>query len=105
QAEDGIRDLTVTGVQTCARPIYQLDHLTSETDPLLRSRFGVGPDTAAALLLAAGDNPARLRSEASFSMLCGSSPVQASSGQTKQIGRASCRERRQNSQGAAASKK
>jgi transposase len=61
----------------------QLDHLTSETDPLLRSRFGVGPDTAAALLLAAGDNPARLRSEASFSMLCGSSPVPASSGLTK----------------------
>src|SRR5688572_30476578 len=24
QAEDGIRDLTVTGVQTCALPIYQL---------------------------------------------------------------------------------
>src|SRR2546430_6407039 len=30
QAEDGIRDLTVTGVQTCALPIYQtcvLGHL------------------------------------------------------------------------------
>src|SRR5206468_7971302 len=25
QAEDGIRDLIVTGVQTCALPIYQLD--------------------------------------------------------------------------------
>src|SRR2546427_4286825 len=25
QAEDGIRDLTVTGVQTCALPIYNLD--------------------------------------------------------------------------------
>lgn len=61
----------------------QLDQLTSTTDPLLRSRFGVGPDTAAALLLAAGDNPERLRSEASFSMLCGSSPLPASSGQTK----------------------
>src|SRR5487761_679341 len=61
----------------------QLDQLTSATDPLLRSRFGVGPDTAAALLLAAGDNPARLRSDASFSMLCGSSPLPASSGQTK----------------------
>ena len=40
-------------------------------------------DTAAALLLAAGDNPARLRSDASFSILCGSSPLPASSGQTK----------------------
>ena len=61
----------------------QIDQLTAATDPLLRSRFGVGPDTAAALLLAAGDNPARRRSDASFSMLCGSSPVPASSGQTK----------------------
>src|SRR5688572_32415448 len=26
QAEDGIRDLTVTGVQTCALPIYRIDH-------------------------------------------------------------------------------
>ncbi|HEY8802463.1 MAG TPA: IS110 family transposase [Candidatus Dormibacteraeota bacterium] len=60
----------------------QLDRLTSETDPLLRSRFGVGPDSAAALLLAAGDNPARLRSDSSFSMLCGASPLLASSGQT-----------------------
>src|SRR2546430_8523232 len=25
QAEDGIRDLTVTGVQTCALPIYRLN--------------------------------------------------------------------------------
>src|SRR2546430_11166937 len=25
QAEDGIRDLTVTGVQTCALPIYDLE--------------------------------------------------------------------------------
>jgi transposase len=34
------------------------------------------------LLLAAGDNPDRLRSEAAFSMLCGSSPIEASSGKT-----------------------
>src|SRR5688572_31357527 len=26
QAEDGIRDLTVTGVQTCALPIYSARH-------------------------------------------------------------------------------
>jgi transposase len=37
---------------------------------------------ASALLIAAGDNPRRLRSEAAFSMLCGSSPIQASSGKT-----------------------
>jgi transposase len=61
----------------------QLDQLTSRTAPLLRSSFGVGSDSAAALLIAAGDNPARLRSDSSFSMLCGSSPLPASSGQTK----------------------
>jgi len=36
--------------------------------------LGIGQDTAGALLVAAGDNPQRLRSEACFSMLCGSSP-------------------------------
>jgi transposase len=40
----------------------------------------VGPDNAAALLITAGDNPDRLRSEASFAALCGVSPQQASSG-------------------------
>jgi transposase len=44
--------------------------------------FGVGQDSAGALLVAAGDNPGRLRSDACFSMLCGSSPIQASSGKT-----------------------
>jgi transposase len=44
--------------------------------------FGVGADSAGALLVAAGDNPDRLHSEAAFSMLCGSSPIPASSGKT-----------------------
>ena len=35
-----------------------------------------------ALLVAAGDNPERLRSEASFAALCGTSPIEASSGRT-----------------------
>jgi transposase len=44
--------------------------------------FGVGPDTAAALLVCAGDNPERLRSEASFAHLCGVAPIPASSGKS-----------------------
>ncbi len=36
--------------------------------PLL-DRVGIGPDSASALLLAAGDNPGRLRSEAAFAAL------------------------------------
>jgi transposase len=51
--------------------------------PQLLRRYGVGPDTAAALLLAAGDNPERLNSEASFAALCGVSPIEASSGKTQ----------------------
>jgi transposase len=50
--------------------------------PELLQRYGVGPDTAAALLLAAGDNPHRLTSEASFAALCGVSPIEMSSGKT-----------------------
>ena len=57
-----------------------LEPLTAAAAPRLIAMFGVGPDSAGALLVAAGDNPDRLRSEAAFSMLCGSSPVEASSG-------------------------
>ncbi|MGW3353730.1 IS110 family transposase [Nonomuraea rubra] len=51
--------------------------------PQLLERVGIGPDCAAALLIAAGDNPERLRTEASFAALCGVSPVEASSGKTQ----------------------
>ncbi|MFF4028129.1 IS110 family transposase [Nocardia elegans] len=50
--------------------------------PALLDCYGVGPDTAATLLIAAGDNPNRLRNEASFAALCGVSPIEASSGKT-----------------------
>ena len=60
----------------------ELDRLTATAAPRLLALFGVGPDVASALLIAAGDNPRRLRSEAAFSMLCGSSPIEASSGKT-----------------------
>jgi hypothetical protein len=60
----------------------QLARLTATASPQLIGRFGVGADTAGALLVAAGDNPEPLRSEAAFSMLCGSSPIKASSGRT-----------------------
>ena len=61
----------------------KLDTLTATTAPKLRDLLGVGPDSAAALLICAGDNPSRLRSEAAFAALCGSSPVEASSGKTR----------------------
>ncbi len=58
----------------------ELDVLTVRLVPQLRERFGVGQDVAATLVLAAGNSGDRLRSEASFSMLCGASPIPASSG-------------------------
>lgn len=63
-----------------ARLDAQLDQLVTATAPTLRQRKGVGTDVAGALLVAVGDNPSRLRSEASFAALCGVSPVDASSG-------------------------
>ncbi len=48
----------------------------------LLARYGVGPHTAATLLLTPIDNPGRLRSEAALAALCGVSPLQASSGRT-----------------------
>jgi transposase len=50
--------------------------------PQLLQRHGVGPDSAAALLITAGDNPERMHSEASFAALYGVSPIEASSGKT-----------------------
>jgi transposase len=60
----------------------ELERLTQEVAPELCALKGVGPDVAGALLVAAGDNPERLRSEASFAHLCGVAPLPASSGKT-----------------------
>ena len=57
-----------------------LDQLVRATAPQLLTAHGIGFDTAALLLVAAGDNPQRLRSEATWAHLCGASPIQASSG-------------------------
>ena len=51
--------------------------------PGLLALHGVGPDTAALLLVAAGDHPERLRSEAAWAHLCAAAPIPASSGKTK----------------------
>ncbi len=60
----------------------QIERLVEEAAPELVALDGVGPDTAATLLVAVGDNPERLKSEASFAHLCGAAPVPASSGKT-----------------------
>ena len=60
----------------------ELERLTWSIAPSLLNAFGVGPDTAATLLITAGSNPDRLRSEAAFASLCGVNPIPASSGKT-----------------------
>ena len=57
-----------------------LKTLAAEHAPDLVAVNGVGTDVATALLVAAGDNPQRLRNEATFAHLCGVSPLDASSG-------------------------
>ncbi len=59
-----------------------LQPLVATTAPALVAARGVGTDTAGALLVAADDNPERLRSEAAFAQLCGVAPIDASSGLT-----------------------
>ena len=59
-----------------------LARLTEAVAPRLTQSLGIGPDTAAALLITAGSNPERLKSEAAFAALCGVSPIPASSGKT-----------------------
>ncbi|MFG2825859.1 IS110 family transposase [Kitasatospora sp. NPDC048365] len=60
----------------------ELRPLVAQTAPDLVALPGVGTETAAQLLITAGDNPDRLRSEASFAHLCAAAPIPASSGRT-----------------------
>ena len=61
----------------------QLKKLISSRAPTLIEQYGVGTYVAATLLVAAGDNPERLKKESSFAALCGVSPMEASSGKTQ----------------------
>lgn len=56
--------------------------IVEDLAPELVARNSIGHNGAAQLLLTAGDNPERLKSEASFAALCDASPVPASSGKT-----------------------
>ena len=59
-----------------------LDAITTAAAPSLREAFGIGPDCAAEMMIVAGDNPDRIRSEAAFAKLCGACPIPASTGVT-----------------------
>lgn len=59
-----------------------LKALVAQARPDLLTVHGVGPETAAQLLITCGDNPDRLTSPAAFAALCGVAPIPASSGKT-----------------------
>jgi len=83
--------LTKFTLRTLARRAIELQSEIDEIDAILKplvkaaapelvAQLGIGTDAASALLVAAGDNPERLRNEAAFAHLCGTSPIDASSG-------------------------
>ena len=61
---------------------HDLDELVQLAAPQLVAQHGVSRDVAAKLLIAAGDNPGRIRTECGFAALCGVNPIRASSGKT-----------------------
>jgi transposase len=60
----------------------QLEHLAHTAAPRTTQLFGVGTQGASQLLITAGQNIDRFRSEAAFAKICGAAPIQASSGRT-----------------------
>jgi transposase len=88
---DPVTAATKASLSSLAHRISSLDDELAELDqriesllvatvPDLLRLFGVGPDTAAALVMTAGDNPERLHSEAAWAHLCGASPIPKGSG-------------------------
>lgn len=59
-----------------------LNTLTNTAAPQLLERFGIGFDTTAEMLITAGDNTDRIRSEAAFAKMCGVCPIPTGSGKT-----------------------
>jgi len=59
-----------------------LKKLTETAAPELVAAFGIGPDIAAEMLITAGDNNDRVRSDAALAKLCGACPIPTGSGRT-----------------------
>src|SRR5690606_40267980 len=99
QAEDGIRDFHVTGVQTCALPIFDLSKLEAGKMDLRLSEFRID-----AIVAAQCDMVRSLTEDKNIDLSLEIEPDLPTlfQDQAKEIGRASCREREE-SAGAARS--
>ncbi len=88
-------DVVVHGIKTAAVILarrvqaldVELDAIDAQLVPLVKAAapgllniFGVGVDTAAVLIVAAGDNPERIMSESAWAMICGVAPIPVMSG-------------------------
>ena len=60
-----------------------INPLVEALAPQLLERLGIGIEIAGQILVTAGDNPDRKKSEAAFATLCGVSPLPVSSGMTQ----------------------
>jgi len=80
-----IRDLA-RRIQSLTAEMRNIDRtlveLLEQAAPSLLALYGLGPDTAATLLVTAGDNPDRLHTERGWARLCGVAPIPAGSGKT-----------------------
>src|SRR5256885_2632112 len=84
QAEDGIRDYKVTGVQTCALPIYRVPRETHPVVLTIAIWSAVLGGVVLHLALQAADKMRKRRVDCVFTLI---------RERVQQIGRASCRER------------
>ena len=90
-------DVVVQGIKTAAAILArrvqaldaELDAIDIQLAPLVKAAapgmlqiFGVGVDTAAVLIVAAGDNPERIVSESAWAMICGVAPIPVMSGKS-----------------------
>ena len=93
RAGSNVETVSKVALRALARRVQYLDEeileldarrtaLVAEVAPALLEAFGVGPDSAATLLMTVGDNPQRLSSEAAFARLCGVAPIPTGSGKT-----------------------
>src|SRR5690606_40772959 len=84
QAEDGIRDFHVTGVQTCALPIYPAS---------MRRRWKASAMAASSSLPGRGQSARPRASAQAASSAAFWAAARVSKSWSEKIGRASCRER------------
>ena len=93
RSPDPVKAATKPSLSSLAHRIEALDRELAELDDRIETLlvatvsdlldlFGVGPDIAAALVMAAGDNPERLYAEAAWAHLCGAAPIPGVSGKT-----------------------